>query len=83
LNTPASSSAVNKKKDYNYWIFADLMANRAGYPSLDLNKFRMENYPDYIRALNLGDEKDYSAMALLKIASKDGLLTGLVFIIQK
>ena len=43
-------------------IFADLMANRAGYPSLGLNKFRNENYPDYIKALNLGDEKDFSAM---------------------
>jgi hypothetical protein len=39
-----------------------MMANRAGNSSLDLNKFSMENYPDYIRALNLGDEKDYSAM---------------------
>ncbi len=44
------------------WIFADLMANRAGYPSLDLNKFREENYPRYIEALNKGDEKDYTGM---------------------
>jgi len=43
-------------------VFADLMANRAGYPSLELNKFREANYPDYIEALNKGDEKDYSAM---------------------
>ena len=43
-------------------VFADLMANRAGYPSLELNKFREVNYPDYIEALNKGDEKDYSAM---------------------
>jgi hypothetical protein len=27
-----------------------------------LNKFREANYPDYIEALNKGDEKDYSAM---------------------
>ncbi len=38
------------------------MANRAGYPSLDLNKFRQENYQEYFKTLNLGDEKDYSAM---------------------
>ncbi len=38
------------------------MANRAGYPSLDLNEFRKENYEDYIKALNLGDDKDYYAM---------------------
>ena len=44
------------------WVFADLMANRAGYPSLELNKFREASYPDYIEALNKGDEKDYSAM---------------------
>jgi len=43
-------------------IFADLMANRAGYPSLEFDKFRQENYQDYIKALNQGDEKDYSAM---------------------
>ena len=43
-------------------IFADLMANRAGYPSLDLNQFRNENYPQYIEALNKGDDKDYSGM---------------------
>jgi cell filamentation protein len=43
-------------------ILADLMANRAGFLSLDLNKFRNENYPQYIKALNKGDEKDYSAM---------------------
>ena len=43
-------------------IFADLMANRAGYPSLELNKFRKDNYPEYIEALNKGDDKDYSAM---------------------
>jgi cell filamentation protein len=43
-------------------IFSDLMANRAGYPTLDLNKFRKENYPDYVFALNKGDEKDYSSM---------------------
>ncbi|MCX6241558.1 MAG: Fic family protein [Bacteroidetes bacterium] len=43
-------------------IFADLMANRAGYPSLELDKFRMNNYPQYIEALNKGDDKDYSAM---------------------
>jgi len=43
-------------------IFADLMANRAGYPSLELDKFRMDNYPQYIEALNKGDDKDYSGM---------------------
>jgi cell filamentation protein len=43
-------------------IFADLMANRAGYPSLDLNKFRKDKYPQYIEALNKGDDKDYSGM---------------------
>lgn len=43
-------------------IFADLMANRAGYPSLELSRFRQENYSDYIDALNKGDAKDYSAM---------------------
>jgi cell filamentation protein len=43
-------------------IFADLMANRAGYPSLELSRFRQENYTDYVEALNKGDEKDYSAM---------------------
>jgi len=43
-------------------IFADLMANRAGYPSLELNKFRNENYPKYIKALNKGDEKNYKSM---------------------
>jgi cell filamentation protein len=43
-------------------VFADLMANRAGYPSLELNKFRKDNYPQYIDALNKGDDKDYSAM---------------------
>ena len=43
-------------------IFADLMANRAGYPSLDLNKFRNDKYPQYIEALNKGDDKDYSGM---------------------
>ena len=43
-------------------IFADLMANKAGYPSLELARFRQENYTDYIEALNKGDEKDYSAM---------------------
>ena len=43
-------------------IFADLMSNRSGYPSLDLNKFRKDNYPQYIEALNKGDEKDYSGM---------------------
>jgi len=43
-------------------IFADLMSNRAGYPSLELNKFRTDNYPQYIDALNKGDDKDYSAM---------------------
>lgn len=43
-------------------ILADLMANRAGFLSLNLNKFRDENYPQYIDALNKGDEKDYSGM---------------------
>jgi cell filamentation protein len=43
-------------------IIADLMANRAGYPSLELSRFRKENYSEYIEALNKGDEKDYSAM---------------------
>ena len=43
-------------------IFADLMANRAGYPSLDLNKFRTDKYPQYIEALNKGDDKNYSGM---------------------
>ena len=43
-------------------IFADLMANRAGYPSLELDKFRKENYSKYIEALNNGDDKDYSGM---------------------
>jgi cell filamentation protein len=43
-------------------VFADLMANRAGFPSLELNKFRKDNYPQYIDALNNGDNKDYSAM---------------------
>jgi cell filamentation protein len=43
-------------------IFSDLMANRAGFPSLELNKFRKDNYPQYIEALNKGDDKDYSAM---------------------
>ena len=43
-------------------IFADLMANRAGYPSLELDKFRKDNYPAYIEALNKGDDKDYSGM---------------------
>ena len=43
-------------------IFADLMANKAGYPSLELDKFRKDNYPQYIEALNKGDDKDYSAM---------------------
>lgn len=43
-------------------IFTDLMANRAGYPSLKLDKFRKDNYPQYIEALNKGDDKDYSAM---------------------
>jgi cell filamentation protein len=43
-------------------IFADLMANRAGYPLLQLDKFRKENYPSYIEALNRGDDKDYSGM---------------------
>ena len=43
-------------------VFADLMANRAGFPSLELNKFRNENYPRYIEALNKGDDKDYSGM---------------------
>jgi len=43
-------------------VFADLMANRAGYASLELNKFRQGNYPEYINALNKGDEKDYSEM---------------------
>jgi cell filamentation protein len=43
-------------------VFADLMANRTGYPSLELNKFRKDNYPQYIEALNKGDDKDYSAM---------------------
>ena len=32
-------------------IFADLMTNRAEYPSLKLNKFREDNYPQYIHAL--------------------------------
>ena len=35
------------------------MANRAEYPSLELNKFRKDNYPEYIEALNKGDDKDY------------------------
>jgi cell filamentation protein len=43
-------------------IFADLMANRAGYSSLNLNKFREDNYQQYIDALNKGDDKEYSAM---------------------
>ena len=43
-------------------IFADLMANRAGYPSLQLDKFRKDNYSAYIEALNKGDNKDYSEM---------------------
>jgi len=43
-------------------IFSDLMANRAGYPVLKLNKFRKDNYPKYIDALNKGDDKDYLAM---------------------
>ncbi len=43
-------------------IFADIMANRAGYPSLELNNFRKDNYPKYIEALNKGDDKDYSGM---------------------
>jgi cell filamentation protein len=43
-------------------ILADLMANRAGFPALELNNFRNEKYPEYIEALNKGDEKDYSAM---------------------
>ena len=43
-------------------IFADLMANRAGYQSLALNKFRNDNFPQYIEALNKGDEQDYSGM---------------------
>lgn len=43
-------------------IFADLMSNRAGYSSLELDKFRNENYPQYIEALNKGDDKDYSGM---------------------
>lgn len=43
-------------------IFSDLMANRAGYPVLELNKFRKDNYPQYIDALNKGDDKDYSGM---------------------
>jgi len=43
-------------------IFADLMANRAGFPALELNNFRKEKYPDYIDALNKGDQKDYSGM---------------------
>jgi cell filamentation protein len=43
-------------------IFADLMASRAGYPSLNLNKFREDYYSNYIEALNKGDEKEYSPM---------------------
>jgi len=43
-------------------IFADLMANRAGYPSLELNKFRKDNYPEYVEALNKGDDRNYSEM---------------------
>jgi cell filamentation protein len=43
-------------------IFADLMAGRAGYPSLNLNKFREDYYSNYIEALNKGDEKEYSPM---------------------
>ncbi|MCX6250896.1 MAG: Fic family protein [Bacteroidetes bacterium] len=43
-------------------IFADLMSNRAGYSSLELDKFRQDNYPAYIEALNRGDDKDYSGM---------------------
>jgi hypothetical protein len=38
------------------------MSNRAGYPSLELNKFRKDNYSKYIEALNKGDDKYYSAM---------------------
>jgi len=38
------------------------MANRAGYPSLDLNKFREDNYPQYIEALIKGDDRDYSGI---------------------
>ena len=43
-------------------IFADLMASRAGYPSLNLNKFREDYYQKYVDALNKGDEKEYTAM---------------------
>ncbi|MCX6243334.1 MAG: Fic family protein [Bacteroidetes bacterium] len=43
-------------------ILADLMSNRAGFPSLELNRFREENYQQYIDALNKGDEKDYKPM---------------------
>jgi cell filamentation protein len=43
-------------------ILADLMANRAGFTSLEFDKFRKENYSQYIDALNKGDDKDYSGM---------------------
>jgi hypothetical protein len=38
------------------------MAGRAGYPSLNLNKFREDYYQKYVDFLNKGDEKEYSAM---------------------
>ena len=38
------------------------MANRAGFPALELKNFRKEKYPEYIETLNKGDQKDYSAM---------------------
>jgi Fic family protein len=33
-------------------IFSDLMPWMAGYPTQELNRFRVENYSTYIEALN-------------------------------
>ena len=43
-------------------ILADLMANRAGYPLLDLGKFRESYYSKYVDALNQGENQNYSGM---------------------
>jgi len=43
-------------------IFADLMANRAGFPLLDLMKFRQNHYDAYVKALNQGENQNYKPM---------------------
>ncbi len=43
-------------------IFANLIAVRAGYDRLNFENFRRDYYDRYIKALNKGDDKDYSEM---------------------